>query len=93
MPTLLLLGLEVGCFELWSALRARLAEGGHADAWWLLEELARDGEHAGEALGDVLKRLAAVRPPSGSEAIWKQAMRLSERFAFVLDGGHTRVDD
>ena len=88
VPTLLLLGLEVGAPEQWSALRKMVLSTGFLDP--LAQLRAVSPVQAG--LAAVLDRLHAASPLPTDADTWLRAMRLSERYAFILDGGHTQVD-
>ncbi len=91
-PIMLLLGLDVGAPDLWTTLRTALADTDFAHPLTDLKRLACDGPHSPGGLKATLERLEATRTLPESPELWRIAMGLSERFAFVLDGGHTRVD-
>ena len=89
--TLLLLGLEVGAWETWVATRQRLIACEYTDPLECVQRVAASDTGRSSGLSRVLQYLSGRPGLSNDPRRWRRAMELSERYAFVLDGGHTTV--
>jgi|GEM_PF-4494595 len=89
----LLLGLEVGSPETWVAVRLDFQDHGFHDPLARMRAAAGAAHARGSGLSTTLTYLAERPGLSTDPRIWRRAMGLSERFAFLLDGGHTRLTD